>query len=272
MIIPVQQELQQEMDNAGQAGSVMLALLGLSFVAAVVVSYPIRNANVSGFRLIGATSVTLFGFMTAMGQIETYYFRAAFPLLRTDEILNIVYRGFLTTIFFVPLAVITWGKLRGGSSFPSNVEWKPWLWKAPTLALLYMLIYFSFGYYVAWQFPETRLLYTGSTDILGVVDHFQDVFANSPFFAPLQFIRGLLWVAFAAPLILALAGKRRQTILSLTLFGGMCGMLLLLPNPLFPDTVRYAHALETIPSTALYGALIGIALAPKKQVSVASGR
>jgi hypothetical protein len=183
-------------------------------------------------------------------------------LLGSRDILDIVCRGFLTALLFVPLAVVTWRKTRSGVISTVGIAWKTWLWKAPVLALLYMVIYFTFGYWVAWQFPETRLLYTGSTEILGVTDHLRKIFADSPFFAPLQFIRGLLWIAFATPLILALVGRRRETIISLALLGGLFGVQILLPNALFPEMVRYAHALETIPSTALYGALIGFVLAP----------
>ena len=261
-IIPVQQQLQQAMQQSASTSTFMLSLLGLSFTTVLVVSYAVRHAVVGGIRLICALIITLFGFLTAMGQIETFYFRSAFPLLGSQEILDIVYRGFLTALLFVPIAVITWRKTRGDGMSTAGIAWKSWLWKAPVLALLYMVIYFSFGYWVAWQFPETRLLYTGSTEILGVTDHLQKIFSDSPFFAPLQFIRGLLWIAFATPLILALVGRRRETIISLALLGGLFGLQILLPNPLFPEMVRYAHALETIPSTALYGALIGIVLAP----------
>lgn len=263
VIIPVQQQFRQAMEQSAPGGTIMLYILGFSCVAALVVSYPVRHATASGARLTAALVVTLFGFMTAMGQIETFYFRAAFPSLDTMEILNIIYRGFLTAVLFVPLVVLMWGRMRGDGSFAAGIPRTSWLWKSPALALAYVVIYFSFGYYVAWQFPETRLLYTGSTDMLGVVDHFRNVFTESPFFAPLQFIRGLLWIAFATPLMLALAGRRRQTIISLALLGGLLGLQILLPNPLFPEMVRYAHALETVPSTALYGALIGMVLAPK---------
>jgi hypothetical protein len=262
MIIPVSQELQQAMQQSGQPGTTMALLLGFSFACAIAVSYPIRRARIGGIRLMGAMVVTVFGFLTAMGQIETLYFGPAFPLLGTQEILKIVYRGFLTALLFVPLVLVTWGRMRAEPAPVTGIDWRSWLWKAPLLAVVYMLLYFTFGYYVAWQFPETRLLYTGSTELLGVVDHFQSSFANSPFFAPLQFIRGLLWIAFAAPLIVALAGHRRNTIISLALLGGLFGLQVLLPSPFFPEIVRYAHALETVPSTALYGALIGIVLAP----------
>ena len=263
VFIPVPQQVQQAMQQSSSSGATLLWMLGFSVAAALVVSYPVRHARLGGFRLIAALVVTLFGFLTAMAQIETFYFRAAFPSLGTQEILNIVYRGLLTALVFVPLVVLVWGRIGRGESLVGIMRWTPWLWKAPALALVYVVIYFTFGYYVAWQFPETRLLYTGSTEMLGVVDHIWNVLVESPSFVPLQFIRGLLWIAFAAPLILALEGRRRQTIISLALLGGLFGLQILLPNPLFPDIVRYAHALETIPSTAFYGALIGCVFSPR---------
>jgi hypothetical protein len=263
MIIPVSPELQQAMQQSGATGAAMVFLLGFSFAGASVASYPVRHARMGGARLMGAMVVTLFGFLTAMGQIETFYFGSAFPLLGTQEILNIVYRGFLTVLLFVPLVVIAWGRMRAEPAVATGIDWGSWLWKAPLLAVVYMLLYFTFGYYVAWQFPETRLLYTGSTELLGVVEHFRRSFAESPFFAPLQFIRGLLWVGFSAPMIVVLAGRRRETIVSLALLGGLFGLQPLLPSPFFPEMVRYAHALEVVPSMVIFGALMGIVLAPK---------
>ncbi len=258
MIIPVSPELQRAMEQTGESG--IPFLLGFSFAVAGAVSYPILHAGTGGIRLTGAMVITLFGFLTAMGQIETIYFGAAFPLLGEQEVLRIVYRGFLTALVFVPLAVIAWGRSAAGAPPGGGIDWKSWVWKVPLLAVAYVLLYFTFGYYVAWQFSETRLLYTGSTELLGVVEHFRKSFSESPFFAPLQFIRGLLWVAFATPLIVVMGGKRRETIISLALLGGVFGLQPLLPSPFFPEAVRYAHALEVVPSMMIFGALMGALL------------
>ncbi len=260
VIIPVSAALQQQMAATQESSPVLLFLLGLSLVTATALSYPVWHARIRGVRLMVALFVIMAGFLTVMGQIETFYFRSAFPLLSTAEIIGIVLRGLLTALLFVPVVVFTWRNVQREESPPPRVNWRSWAWKVPVLAVIYMVLYFGFGYYVAWQSPQLREFYTGSRDMLGIVDHYRANFSSSPFFAPLQFIRGFLWVGFATPLILALAGKRRETIVALCLLGGLSALGLLMPNPLFPDAVRYAHALETIPSTALFGALIGLFL------------
>ena len=243
-----------------EANTTLMMLLLFSLMSAVAISYPIRHSVVGGFRLAASVIVTVFGFMTFMGQIETYYFRSAFPALSTADVLDIVYRGFLTALFFVPPAIIVWNKMKRGSNIRVTIPWASWLWRAPLLALAYICLYYGFGYYVAWQVPETRMFYTGSAELVGVVEHTRRVVTDTPLFFPMQFVRGLLWIVFALPLILILGGNRTRATVSLGLLGALFGLQILLPNPLFPDAVRYAHTLETVPSTALYGALIGFCI------------
>ncbi len=256
-IFPVSKELQDAVAASGRQGETMLYILLVSIASALVISFPIRHARAGGIGLIVAVIVTAFGFETFMGQIESLYFHAAFPLLSTGGIIGIMIRGFLTYLLFVPVAVAVWKKIGKGDYRYPRIPWRGWLWKALLLGVAYAVIYFMFGYFVAWQFPETRLLYSGTTELLGFVEHYRRMFLDNPLFLPLQVVRGILWVVFAVPLILVLDGKRKQAIISLALLGALFGFQILIPNPLFPDAVRIAHFLEVLPSTALYGGLIG---------------
>ncbi len=264
LFIPTSRELQDAMQKSGQGVATLVYLLGFSCLVAMVSSYAIRHASIGGSKLMGGLAVTMFGFMTAMGQIETYYFRGAFPLLPPEEILKIVFRGLITAVVYVPLAAAMWRRNRSEDGAKAlHIVQKSWAWKVPILAVIYVVFYFGFGYYVAWQFPETRQLYTGSTEILGLWEHLGNIVTESPSFLPLQFIRGVLWIVFALPLMFLLGGRRRETIFGLGLLGGLFGLEVLLPSPFFPEMVRYAHALETVPSTAAYCALIGVFLIPR---------
>ncbi|HAL57204.1 MAG TPA: hypothetical protein DCP63_12220 [Bacteroidetes bacterium] len=268
-IIRLSEELQKEFSSPALMQQMMLALVAYSVVASFCISYPILHARLSGLRLIIAMILSVFGLEVFMGQIETFFFRSAFPSLSSGDILDIIIRGFLTALIFVPLAVLVLGKFAGGDgeeNLAPRTSVRDWIWKVPFLAVGYVVIYFLFGYFVAWQFAEVRIFYTGSSDIVPFFQHFAKTVSDQQWFVPFQLARGVLWIVFSLPIIIMLAGKKRQTIMSLCLLFGLFGLQIGIPNPLFPDQVRLAHLLETTPSTALYGALIGyfLSLPPSK--------
>jgi hypothetical protein len=262
MLIPLQEDLRRQMEATAGSQEWALIVAGFCLVAAVCVSYPIRRASWHGVPLTLGMTSAVFGLITFMAQIETFYFRHAFPSLSPEEIANIMLRGLLTAILFVPCAVALNGRLRGMPEEPPgaglvDIPWNQWAWRIPILAVVYVILYFGFGYYVAWQFPQVRQFYTGSTAIAPLGEHLARTLSDVPLFLPFQFLRGVLWIVFAVPLLLMLSGQRRATITSTALLFGLCGLQIVIPNPLFPDVVRYAHFIETTSSTALYGALIG---------------
>ena len=74
---------------------------------------------------------------------------------------------------------------------------------------------------------------------------------------PLQFVRGLLWVALAVLVIRMMGGRRWEPALALALLFSVPSLYLLFPNPLMPDAVRLVHLVETLPYQLLFGAFAG---------------
>ena len=70
---------------------------------------------------------------------------------------------------------------------------------------------------------------------------------------PFQYLRGLLWVLLALPVIRMMRGRWWEAGLAASLLFTMPSLYLLLPNPLMPETVRMVHLVETVPYQFLFG-------------------
>ena len=65
-----------------------------------------------------------------------------------------------------------------------------WGKRFAALAVFYVFVYFVFGYFVAWQWEETRLYYSGTTAIKPFFTHFWDLFVKEDFLIiPFQLLR-----------------------------------------------------------------------------------
>lgn len=130
-------------------------------------------------------------------------------------------------------------------------------------AVLYPVLFFAFGWGVAWQSAALRAYYGGPAVPLPVVEHFARMFGAQPWLLPFEMGRGLLWVAIGWPVLKRTKGPWWVGGL---LFGALLAVLQndahLLPNPLMPREVRLVHLLETVPSDFLFGLGAAALLAP----------
>ncbi|NIM06337.1 MAG: hypothetical protein GTN65_12145, partial [Armatimonadetes bacterium] len=195
----------EEANRAGQA------LLLVSLMNALVLSFLILRSPWHGLKLIGAVGLVHFGVETFMAQIETLYFNSAVQM-GAAEFVGIVAAGGLRAVIFAPLAVVIFGKLKKpaepiekrAAALPSE-----WGKRFAVLAVFYVFVYFLFGYFVAWQWEETRLYYTGSTAIKPFFVHFRDLFLiEDPLILPFQVLRGALWTALAVAIVRMMKAKR----------------------------------------------------------------
>ncbi len=124
--------------------------------------------------------------------------------------------------------------------------------------IVYPVLFFGAGYFIAWQSPAVRQFYSGSTQILRPAQHFATVFAEHPGLFPFEMLRGLLWVGAALPVLRTARGPAWLTTLLVALsFALIQNDLHLLNNPLMPTEVRHYHFLETASSNLVWGACIG---------------
>ena len=159
------------------------------------------------------------------------------------------------------------GKGKSKSAGPSGhsrleMSGGQWIVRLSIIVVAYVVIYFTFGYFIAWQSGAVRSYY-GGTDPGNFLVQVSGALRARPLLLPLQILRALLWVALAVPVIQMMKGKWWEAGLAVALMFSvvMCSQLLL-PNPFMPTEVRMVHLLETSTSNFLFGWLIVYVLHP----------
>jgi hypothetical protein len=248
-----------------------IALFLVSTINALALSYPILRSRWHGLKLILVIFLIQFGVETFLTQIESLYFNRTLQIA-ASEMTGIVLAGAIRALIFAPLAVWFLRRMKN----PRRPEEKlpamhlsAWIWRFAGLTVLYPIVYFLFGYYVAWQWEETRLFYTGTRDILPLVTHFRGLFASDSYFIPFQLMRGALWTALAMLIVNMMNAQRWESALAVALiFAGLLSSGIgLFPNPYMPPLVRQSHFYELLSSMLLFGGVAGWMLSHKRQQS-----
>ena len=175
--------------------------------------------------------------------------------------------GALIAAPFSVLAVLILGKRKA-----ATVDAEPnarlimspseWAWKLVVIALAYVILYFTFGYFIAWRNPAVQEYY-GGIDPGSFVAQMGTVLRNTPWLVPFQILRAMFWIALALPVIGMMKGRWPETALAVgLLFAVVMNAQLLLPNPFMPEPVRMAHLIETASSNLIFGVFVGWLLTP----------
>ena len=258
MLLPMSKVI---MDHAPASGflSVPVAFLLNGLVNAVLLVWAGRRSTYIGLAMWGQLLVLSFGAQVFMTQIETGYFLSAFPLLQNNfELHRLVLRGLITSALVTLL--VTW--LVGGFSkqvrpqaqftVTNDDAVKAGSW----LAVVYIVLYLLFGYYIAWQIAELRMFYNGSTELVSFFAQWGHTFMDRLEIPVFQYFRGILWMLCLVPLFKGFSGKRIElTILSALALGLLPTMQLAFANPLMPSAVSLGHFWEVSISTGIFGAL-----------------
>ena len=251
--------LPQPAQPIGEAAPSALTLLAVCFLNAAVMAYLILRSRWAGWRLVAAVFLVFYGVTTFMGQIESAVFITRLP---PGALPKLFLMGALVAAPFAALAVVILSKRRASpvDAAPNarlHMPVSEWAWKLGVIALVYVVLYFTFGYFVAWRHPEVRAYYNG-VDSGGFSAHMALVIRETPWLIPFQIVRALLWTALALPVIRMMKGGRLETALTVgLLFAVVMNAQLLLPNPYMPEAVRMAHLAETASSNFLFGMLVG---------------
>lgn len=255
LIIP-----RQQVTSDAEQAAVLPALLTLSFLNTAVLAYVVIRSQWSGLKLVLALVFVIFGVTTFMPQIET----VVFVTLPGGLLPRLFIGGFLFSTIFSPLLVVVLGKRKAqittteSARLPQSIT--EWVWKLSLIAIVYVILYFTFGYFVAWQSPAVRAYYNGS-DAGNFFSQMYNTFRDTPWLLPFQLLRGLIWTAIAIPVIrMVKNGKWEPGLAVALLFGVVMNTQLLLPNPLMPKDVRMAHLLETASSNFIFGWLLVLIL------------
>lgn len=248
--------------EAAGAGGPLLALLVVSLLNAAVLAYVILRSRWTGWKLILSLIFVLYGVTTLMSQIETAFFVTRLP---PGMLPRLFLAGAIMAAVFVPLAVLILGKARARADeapAQSRLQMSPaaWLVKLALIIIVYVIIYFAFGYFIAWQSEAVRAYYGGS-DPGSFMAQLANVARETPLLFLLQAARALLWTAIALPVIKMMKGQWWEAGLAVALlFSVVMNTQLLLPNPLMPAEVRMAHLVETATSNFLFAWLVVLIL------------
>ena len=257
-------------EQQADAGSALLIVAALN---STVLSFLIARARWSGIRLAGAVFVIQFGVETFMTQIETLYFNSAVQV-GTLQLIGIVETGAIRALIFAPLAVLIFGKFKPpanpailNDAHPTETALGK---RIMAIALLYVLVYFMFGYFVAWQWEETRVYYSGSAEIKPFFVHIGDLFLREdPLLLPFQLFRGLIWSGLTLLIVSMIDADRWAASASVGLVFAilMAVPLALFPNPYMPPMVIQAHSAEVGSSMIVFGAVAGWLLHRQRRVT-----
>ncbi|NMB53702.1 MAG: hypothetical protein GYA15_03295 [Leptolinea sp.] len=238
--------------TGASAGQTMLLLFIDRLMVALIFAFLLEKTILRGMRLVGLLFWVVFGITTFMMQIETLVFGSAFPGLSTSDVFRLVLTALVSTLIFVPLAVLVMGRWKDNGEPVRPLFKKDYLTGLILLAVIYPILYFSFGYFVAWQSAAVREFYATTT-----------ITTAQPLLTLIQVARGALWVLAGLPLLVMFDRRIHTIIASILCYSLLPSFSLILPNPLMPEPVRLAHLVEISLSMAIFGGLFGWIMASK---------
>jgi len=231
----------------------------------LVITYLALRSRWHGWKLAAALALIFYGVYTFLSQIETLAFRRVANAFPPDTVRGLFLSGLILAAVFCPLAVLILGKARrdpaeARANSRLQMSAVEWFWKLLLAAVLYVAVYFLFGYFVAWRTPGLPEFYGGS-DPGTFFGQLGNVARDSPWLYPFQVLRGLIWAGLGCLIVGMHKGSALETILATgSTFSIVMSAGMLFPNPVFPDFVARAHTLELVSSNFLFGVLLAALL------------
>ena len=237
-----------------------MAMLLLGFINTALIIGLIVSSRWYGWKLALLLALSYYGSFTFMTQIETWYFLGN-STLSPQLIPRLFLMGLSIPLIYIPLAVLIcnkWKKRENTMGDKSMVmPFTQILLKLGFLAIVYMVIYWLAGYFIAWKNPELRAFYGSPGDIAPFFAHTLERINNSPFLFLLQLARGILFAIIVMPIIIGSKVKPWLTALLVASLLAIPHLVHIMPNPLMPAaSVRLSHMIETATSTFIFGLII----------------
>jgi hypothetical protein len=245
----------KELAASENSSGILFILLFAAWVC-FTIFFIIRNTYLKGVKLFINMVFVVFFIQSFMTQIETVFFGYAFPAFPKLDIVLVTLASLFPVLAVVPL-LIKYFQNKDSAFDKNEINIKSTLIRLGVIGVIYLFVYMIFGYFVAWQFEELRIFYSGSPKKLGFWGQTVNNFKTTPVIFPFQIIRGILFGAAIIP-IRKMVNKNKVTfIISVGLLYLCTAVQLIIPNALFPDIVRLAHLIETSSSMLLFGIIVG---------------
>ena len=240
----------------GTMGFLVFGLLNTLLIMALLLS-----SRWHGWKLALTMAFAYFGAVTFLTQIETWYFMS--EVTATAGLLpRLFIMGLPIAFIYIPLAVVILGKRKAKEPleprFTLKMPVKQWIIKLVAIAVVYIVLYWGAGYFIAWQNPDLRAFYGSPGAILPFWEHFNSALASDPGLFPFQALRAMLWTLCAIPVIWGSKLKVWGTALLVGFLFTVPQVLgLTLENPLMPSaSVRLSHLIEGLASNIVFGMLV----------------
>jgi hypothetical protein len=242
---------------ADEMNTVFLGAVAVALVNTIVTALIILSSRWHGWRLAGALAFSFYGVTTVMTTIEAVYFAPALGFAYREVfgmVPGLLLPNLVNVAIFMPLAVRVlgwWSAPEVTEAHPQRVAMsaKQWGLKLIAIGIIYYVLYFTFGFVVAWSNPDLQAMYGAGADntmlmVWGVI--------------PLQFFRGMLWVLFALPIIRMSKAKSWRLAILVGLFYALpMSIGLIIPNELMPDaSARLSHFIEITLSNFIFGLIV----------------
>jgi hypothetical protein len=240
----------------GNIGFLFFGIINMLLIIGLILS-----SRWNGWKLALLLGAAYFGAVTVLTQIEAWYFMSNITF---DQKLlpRLFIMGLPVAFIYIPLAVLILGKGKTKDNLKPVLSLiipvKQWIWKLFTIAIIYILLYWFAGYYIAWQNADLRAFYGSPGDILPFCEHTANTFrADSGLFL-FQAIRAMLWTLCAIPIMHGSKVNVWRTAILVGLFFTIPQISgLILENPLMPiASVRLSHMIEGIATNVVFGMII----------------
>jgi hypothetical protein len=245
----------KELAASGNSSGILYILVFAAWVC-FTIFFIIRNTHWNGIKLFFNVVFVVFFIQSFMTQIETMFFGYAFPAFPKLDIVLVTLAGLFPVLAVVPL-LIKFFQNKDFAFERNKIRIRSTIVRLGAIGVIYLFVYMLFGYFVAWQFEELRVFYSGSPEKLSFWGQTVNNFMTNPIIFPFQIIRGILFGAAIIP-IKNMVNKNKITfIISVCLLYLCTAIQLIIPNALFPDMVRLAHLVEMSSSMLLFGVIVG---------------
>lgn len=236
------------------------AMLFLGIINTVLIIGMILSSRWYGWKLALLLGLSYYGSYTFITQIETWYFYTE-AILQPQLIPRLFLMGLSIPLIYIPLAVLICNKCKKkeiNKRYKSmQMPFNQLLLKLGFLSIIYLIIYWLAGYFIAWQNPELRAFYGSPGEIAPFLAHTFERLRNSPDLFLLQLTRGVLFAIIAMPIIIGSKVKTWLTALIVASLLAIPHLVHIMPNSLMPiASVRLSHLIETATSTFLFGLVI----------------
>jgi len=245
----------KELGSSGNSMSLIFFLISSAWTC-FSICFVIKHTDYYGKKLFFNLLFVFFFVQYFMTQIETLFFGHAFTVLTKFDIILLMLAGLFPLLGSTAL-LVKFFQNKKAIYKEVKINIKDILIKLGIIGVIYLCIYMLFGYFVAWQFEDLRIFYSGSSEKLSFWGQMANNIKSNPVIIPFQILRGILFGAAIIPIKRMINKSKFIFILSVCLIYLCTAIVLIIPNVLFPDMVRIAHLFEMSSSMLLFGIIVG---------------